>query len=68
MGQVSVELLADRPDLIAALATIRWKEWGDEPGREEADWWVQDLAGERCLVTGAASITTQSHPMVAEIT
>lgn len=46
MDQVSVELLADRPDLVVALATIRWKEWGDEPGREELEWWVQDLASE----------------------
>lgn len=46
MDGVRVELLADRPDLVVALATIRWEEWGDAPGREELDWWVQDLATE----------------------
>ena len=32
---VIVELLADRPDLIRAVALIRWREWGGEPGRQE---------------------------------
>ncbi|MDQ3938789.1 MAG: GNAT family N-acetyltransferase [Chloroflexota bacterium] len=32
--------------MVLPLAMIRWKEWRDEPGREELDWWVQDLASE----------------------
>ena len=32
--------LADRPDLAPKWAEIHWREWGDEPGREELSWWV----------------------------
>lgn len=38
---VTVELLADRPDLLVPLAHIRWQEWGDEPGRENPQWWIE---------------------------
>jgi GNAT superfamily N-acetyltransferase len=37
---LAVHFLADRPDLIEAVATLRWREWGDEPGREDRSWWV----------------------------
>ncbi len=37
---VEVVLLADRPDLAAKWAELHWREWGDEPGREEFSWWV----------------------------
>jgi len=36
----TVELLVDRPDLLIPLARIRWHEWGDEPGREDPQWWI----------------------------
>ena len=28
-------LLADRPDLAAKWPELHWREWGDEPGREQ---------------------------------
>ncbi|MDG4829949.1 GNAT family N-acetyltransferase [Solwaraspora sp. WMMD1047] len=37
---IRVELLADRPDLLISLARIRWREWGDEPGREDLQWHI----------------------------
>lgn len=37
---ITVELLADRPDLLIPLARIRWQEWSDHPGREELQWWI----------------------------
>lgn len=43
---VSVELVADRPDLLEQLARIRWTDWGDEPGRETLEWWIDDLRAE----------------------
>jgi GNAT superfamily N-acetyltransferase len=39
-GALSVHVLADRPHLVAAVGEMRWREWGDEPGREELSWWV----------------------------
>jgi GNAT superfamily N-acetyltransferase len=38
---VDIGLLADRPRLTGAVGELRWREWGDEPGREELPWWVQ---------------------------
>lgn len=40
MAAVTIELLADRPELITALARLRWQEWGTEPGREDLRWWA----------------------------
>jgi len=37
---VTIESLADRPDLMVAVARIRYNEWGGEPGREDLRWWV----------------------------
>ena len=39
-ARVTVELLADRPDLLVPLARIRWREWHDHPGREDLRWWI----------------------------
>jgi len=39
---ITVVLLADRPDLAAKWAELHWREWGDEPGREELSWWVSN--------------------------
>ena len=41
---VSVCLLADRPDLVGAVGHIRWLEWGHAPEREDLTWWV-DVTG-----------------------
>lgn len=38
----TITLLTDRPDLAARWAELHWREWGDEPGREELSWWVED--------------------------
>jgi len=40
----AITLLADRPDLAVRWAELHWWEWGDEPGREELSWWVDDAA------------------------
>jgi GNAT superfamily N-acetyltransferase len=37
-------LLADRPDLAAKLAELHWREWGNEPGREQLSWWVEQAS------------------------
>lgn len=38
---VTIENLADRPDLLVPLAQIRWQEWRSHPGREGLPWWVE---------------------------
>jgi GNAT superfamily N-acetyltransferase len=43
---VTVELLADRPDLLIPLARIRWHEWGGHPGREDLQWWIDTTRSE----------------------
>lgn len=43
---VSVELLADNPQLIPTVAEIRWREWGHPPEPESLDWWVEVTARE----------------------
>ena len=40
MDSVSVQLLADRPDLVRAVGEIRWAEWGHAPEPEDLSWWV----------------------------
>lgn len=37
---VSVELLADNPDLVSAIGEMRWREWGHPPEPDSLDWWV----------------------------
>jgi len=43
---ISVHMLADRLHLVGAVAEMRWREWADEPGREELSWWVDVTAAE----------------------
>ena len=43
---VSVELLADRPDLLPSVGRLRWQEWGTEPGREALQWWIDTTRDE----------------------
>jgi GNAT superfamily N-acetyltransferase len=38
---VTIEILADRPDLLVPLAQIRWQEWRTHPAREALPWWVE---------------------------
>lgn len=40
----AITLLADRPDLAAKWAELHWREWGNEPGREELSWWIDDAS------------------------
>lgn len=39
---LTIHLLADQPDLAAGWAELHWREWGDEPGRDQLAWWVAD--------------------------
>ena len=41
---VTVALLADQPQLIAAVGELRWREWGHAPEPEQLAWWV-DVTG-----------------------
>jgi GNAT superfamily N-acetyltransferase len=40
----TVTLLADHPDLAGHWAELHWREWGDEPGREQLSWWVEQAS------------------------
>ncbi len=41
-----MQLLADRPDLVAAVGEIRWTEWGHAPEPEDLSYWVDITARE----------------------
>jgi GNAT superfamily N-acetyltransferase len=43
---VSVEQVADRPELLVPLARLRWIEWRGHPGREGLRWWVDTTSRE----------------------
>ncbi len=43
---VSVHLLADHPQLIPAVGEMRWEEWGNEPERQDLQWWIDVTARE----------------------
>jgi GNAT superfamily N-acetyltransferase len=43
---VTIELLADRQDLLVPLARICWQEWGDDPGRQDLQWWIDTAVSE----------------------
>jgi len=36
----TINLLADRPDLIPAVGVMRWQEWGRAPEPDDPEWWV----------------------------
>ena len=43
---ISIELLAERPDLLPSVARLRWQEWGTEPGRQALQWWIDTTRSE----------------------
>ena len=43
---ISIELLYDHPHLIAAVGTLRWKEWGHPPEPIERAWWIDSTQRE----------------------
>jgi GNAT superfamily N-acetyltransferase len=45
-GPVTVQLLADNEQLIAAIGELCWREWGHAPEPESLDWWVEVTARE----------------------
>jgi GNAT superfamily N-acetyltransferase len=51
----SVRLLADLPPLVKAVALMRWREWGDEIGREHPGWWIE--ATRRAAGQGALPVS-----------
>ncbi len=46
LNGLSVHLLADHPELVAAVGEMRWREWGHAPEPEELEWWVDVTARE----------------------
>jgi GNAT superfamily N-acetyltransferase len=40
MSDVTIGLLADFPELIEAVARIRWQEWGHIPEPGDLAWWI----------------------------
>jgi GNAT superfamily N-acetyltransferase len=36
----SIDLLADRPDLIDEVGMLRWQEWGRPPEPDDPQWWI----------------------------
>lgn len=45
-SSLSVELLADRPDLVRSAGLLRWTEWGRPPEPESPTWWISATAVE----------------------
>ena len=45
-GPVTVQLLADNEQLIAAIGELRWREWGHPPEPVDLEWWVEVTARE----------------------
>jgi GNAT superfamily N-acetyltransferase len=45
-GRVTVELLADREDLIGSVSELRWREWGHWPEPTDPAWWLATTASE----------------------
>ena len=43
---VTVELLADRPELMEPVAMMRWREWGHAPAPEDPDFWRRTTMAE----------------------
>ena len=58
-GEVSVDLLADRTDLIEEVTDLRWREWGHPPEPVDREWWysatVREAGRGRLPVTWVAS-------------
>lgn len=42
----TIDLLADRPDLIDEVGTMRWKEWGQPPEPTDPQWWIEATRSE----------------------
>ncbi len=42
----SICLLADRPECIAAIADMRWREWGHSPEPEDPAFWLETTSRE----------------------
>jgi GNAT superfamily N-acetyltransferase len=55
----TVDLLANRIDLIEAVTDMRWLEWGHPPGSTDRDWWraatVREAGRSQLPVTWVAS-------------
>jgi GNAT superfamily N-acetyltransferase len=43
---MTVELLADRPELVSSVGELRWAEWGVPPESQDLSWWVEMTAAE----------------------
>ncbi|WP_018352125.1 GNAT family N-acetyltransferase [Longispora albida] len=60
MGVMTIEMLADRPELIEAVGELRWREWGRPPEPADVGFWVEATrreAGRDALpVTFAATV------------
>jgi GNAT superfamily N-acetyltransferase len=43
---VTIRLLADQEQLIPAIGTMRWQEWGQPPEPDDPAWWIAVTARE----------------------
>ncbi len=41
-----ISLFADRPEFIASVADMRWREWGHPPEPEDLSWWLETTSRE----------------------
>jgi GNAT superfamily N-acetyltransferase len=46
VADVTLELLADRPDLIEPVGLLRWNDWGKPSQPDEPAWWIAATAHE----------------------
>jgi len=44
--EVIVDLLADHPAALVAIAELRWREWGQPPEPTDLEWWAVGTARE----------------------
>jgi GNAT superfamily N-acetyltransferase len=65
---VTIRLLADHEQLIPAIGTMRWQEWGQPPGERDQGSWIAVTAreaGRDCLPVSWVAIDGQGEALGA---
>jgi broad specificity phosphatase PhoE len=60
-GAISVHLLADRPDLVKPVGTLRWRDSGHPPEPVDRNWWVAVTRQEAGAHQGARPAVTRFY-------